>query len=218
MRYRRVLYSRTLCLLMLALAATTSLGALEGRLLGPEGAPLGGARVLIIGHSGSTVTDRDGVFSLDGDVKPPFQLLVTLPDGVALSPATVEEVPEEGLLEVQLEPIMAEAVTVISGIVPDLQLPPAAAASVIGRGELDQRAPTSLSDSLSSLPGYRQRWGRTRCRTFGSWSCQLQDPVAPGRRSGDGGAAGRAVCLLSHSVNHRRGGSRARPRLGGLRL
>ena len=87
------------------------MNAVEGRLHGPEGAPLGGARVLIIGHSGSTVADRDGVFSLDGDIEPPFQLLVTLPDGVALSPVTVEDVPEEGLLEVHLEPIMAEAVT-----------------------------------------------------------------------------------------------------------
>jgi outer membrane receptor protein involved in Fe transport len=44
-------------------------------------------------------------------------------------------------------------VTVVSGIVPDLELPPAVAATVMGRGDLGQRLPAQLFQALENLPG-----------------------------------------------------------------
>jgi iron complex outermembrane receptor protein len=135
-----------------ALAIGISADAVELRLVGPDGAPLAGGRVSVIGRAGSTVADGDGVVLIEPDPEPPFVLFVARPDGVALKPVTIAELPVEGVLEVQVEAI-GETVTVISGAVPDLELPPATAATVLGRSDLEQRGPTNLTQSVENLPG-----------------------------------------------------------------
>ncbi len=126
--------------------------ALEGVVLTPEGVPYAGARVQVLGQSGVAVTDREGRFRLEGEPTPPFVLLVCKPDGVALRPIPVPSKPE-GVLEVRLEPFATEAVTVISGTAPDMELPPAAAFTLTGRAELDARAPAQLFQALENIPG-----------------------------------------------------------------
>lgn len=127
--------------------------ALDGRLLGPDGQPLGGARVVVVGQTGTALADADGRFRLEPTPAFPFELVVMRPDGVALRPVTVRAVPADGPLEIRLESAASDTVTVVAGIVPDLELPPAAAAAVIGRGDLEQRAPVRVPDVLESIPG-----------------------------------------------------------------
>ncbi len=138
---------------VLSFAAPRS-SALDGRLLDHDGAPVPGVRVTVIGVPNLiAVTGADGRFTLTPDPAPPFEILVTTADGVALRPLVIRELPVTGPLEVRLAPMIEESVTVISGVVPDLELPPAAAATVVGRGDIEQRRPQRLTDALEGIPG-----------------------------------------------------------------
>ncbi len=135
-------------LLSVAAAAT----ALECRVVTSDGSALAGARVTVIGRGDSLLADNDGRFTLVPVPATPFVLFVARPDGVALRPVTVTAVPEEGPLTVTVAPA-GETVIVVSGIVPDLELPPAVATTVMGRGDLGQRVPAQLFQVLENLPG-----------------------------------------------------------------
>ncbi len=89
---------------------------------------------------------------IDPDPAIPLVLYIARPDGVALKPVTVIEIPADGFVEVRVE-AAGETVTVISGVVPDLELPPATAATVLGRSDLERRATTSLTQTIENLPG-----------------------------------------------------------------
>jgi iron complex outermembrane receptor protein len=65
---------------------------------------------------------------------------------------TIVSLPEDGRLTVEVAPA-GETVTVVSGISPDLELPPAVAATVMGRGDLGQRMPVQLFQALENVPG-----------------------------------------------------------------
>jgi iron complex outermembrane receptor protein len=139
-------------LFILTLCAAPNVAALECRVVSPEGLALSGARVTVIGRGEMLVADGEGRFNLDPVPEAPFVLFIARPDGVALRPVTVDEVPTEGELIVEVEPV-GETVTVVSGVVPDLELPPAVAATVMGRGDLVQRLPVQLFQTLENLPG-----------------------------------------------------------------
>jgi iron complex outermembrane receptor protein len=139
-------------LFVLTLCAASMVAALECRVVSPEGAALSGARITVIGRGDMLVADGDGRFELDPVPDVPFVLFIARPDGVALRPVTVAEVPAEGPLKVEVAPV-GETVSVVSGVVPDLELPPAVAATVMGRGDLGQRLPVQLFQTLENLPG-----------------------------------------------------------------
>ncbi len=145
--------ARLTALLVSGLLLAPLASALDGLLVDPGGRPLAGARVVVIGVPGSAVSDREGRFALPETPPPPFRLLVTRPDGVAMAPYAVTEVPASGPLVVTVRPAFSESVTVISGVVPDLELPPAAAATIVGRRDLDQRTPDDLPQVLEDVPG-----------------------------------------------------------------
>jgi len=151
--YNRFIMGRHLQLILMWLVLGVCPLALDGRLLGPDGQPLGGARLVVVGQAGTALADAAGRFRLEPTPALPFELVVMRPDGVALRPVTVREVPADGQLEIRLESVASDTVTVVAGIVPDLELPPAAAAAVIGRGDLEQRVPARVSDVLESIPG-----------------------------------------------------------------
>jgi outer membrane receptor protein involved in Fe transport len=139
-------------LLIVSVCAAATSAALECRVVSPDGAALSGARVTVVGRGEMLVADGDGRFDLDPVPEVPFVLFIARPDGVALQPVTVTEVPEQGFLTVEVAPV-GETVTVVSGVVPDLELPPAVAATVMGRGDLDQRLPAQLFQTLENVPG-----------------------------------------------------------------
>jgi iron complex outermembrane receptor protein len=139
-------------LFIVSVWAAATAAALECRLVLPDGSALSGARVTVIGRGEMLVADGDGRFELDPVPELPFVLFIARPDGVALQPVTVVEVPEQGSLRVEVAAV-GETVTVVSGVVPDLELPPAVAATVMGRGDLGQRLPAQLFQTLENLPG-----------------------------------------------------------------
>jgi len=138
---------RLIAIILMILCAAASAAALDCYLVTPEGVPLSGARVTVIGRGDSIVADSEGRFVLDPVPEPPFVLFVARSDGVALRPVTVAVVPTDGPLMVHVAPA-GETVTVVSGVVPDLELPPAVASTVMGRGDLDQRLPAQLFQTL----------------------------------------------------------------------
>lgn len=144
--------SRFASLLIAALAAATPAAAFEGLLLTPEGDPIANARVQVLGGRGVAVVDSAGRFVLEPTPTPPFQLLVTRPDGVLLQPVHVDALPSEGPLELRVAAAAYGSVTVL-GATPDLELPPAGALTVSGRGDLDQRNPLQLTNVLENIPG-----------------------------------------------------------------
>ena len=144
--------SRRFAIALTILCAAASAAALDCYLVTPEGIPIAGARVTVIGRGDSIVADVEGRFVLDPVPETPFVLFVARSDGVALRPVTVTVVPEGRPLVVRVAPA-GETVTVVSGVVPDLELPPAVASTVMGRGDLDQRIPAQLFQTLENLPG-----------------------------------------------------------------
>lgn len=135
-----------------AAAPSSESGALECRVSAPDGSPLSGARVTLISRSGSIVADRDGRFAIEPAPEPPFTLLIARPDGVAIRPVTFNALPTEGLLEITVEPA-GKTITVVSDVIPDLEVPPAVASTIVGRSDLEQRQPQRLTDVLENLPG-----------------------------------------------------------------
>jgi len=126
--------------------------AFEGRVVTADGQAMVGARVQVLGGRGSVVADGAGLFVIEPTPALPFDLLVTRPDGIAVTPFRVEVLPEEGPLEVRVTLTMEDSVTVL-GAVPDLELPPAAAFSLVGGGDLRQRTPQQLGEVIENLPG-----------------------------------------------------------------
>ncbi len=143
---------RNLLLTVILLAAALQSAAMEILVVAPDGTPLAGAHVLLIGRSGSVLADRHGLATLSPDPTPPFTLLVSRSDGVALKPVTIETIPDDGPLVVTVRPA-GETLTVVSGVIPDLEVPPAVATTIIGSSDLQERRPTRLTQALENVPG-----------------------------------------------------------------
>ena len=143
---------RFLLFTVIILATALQSAATEIRVVRPDGTPLAGAHILFIGRSGSVLADRDGRAILSPDPAPPFTLLVSRSDGVALKPVTIESIPEIGPLVVTVR-TAGETLTVVSGVIPDLEVPPAVATTIIGGSDLEERRPTRLTQALENVPG-----------------------------------------------------------------
>ena len=148
-RYAVAVQLRFLLPLLLALPAH----AFDGRLLTPDGSPVARARVGVVGHAGAAVTDDLGRFTLLPSPDLPCELLIVRADGVLLRSAPISEIPAEGPVDIAVEAAASETLTVIGGLMPGPDLPPANAAVVIGAAELAQRSPPRLVDSLADIPG-----------------------------------------------------------------
>jgi len=138
---------------MAAWLAPMGAAALTVRLLGADGHPLAGARVRLLDVPGMAVADARGEATLLPDPQPPFTLLVTRSDGVALRPVEVAALPGAEVLELHLEASFTEAVTVLSTSAPDLEVPPAGAFTLLGGGDLGERTPPTLAAALEAVPG-----------------------------------------------------------------
>ncbi len=141
-----------LCLLLLPLSAA----AWDGVVLLPDGQPAADSHVSIPGLAGSARTDAAGRFSFAGGT-PPFTVVVVGPRGELFPAVTVDALPADGTVTIQLEPVLRESVTVSSGVAPNIEAPPAAGTSVIGREELEARTPEHVADSLARTPGVQIR-------------------------------------------------------------
>lgn len=144
--------SRLLLAAIALVGGAAAVLAIDGRVVDPGGQPLVGARLQVVGARGWAVVDREGRFSLDNVPAPPFEVLVTRADGVAMRPVRVESLPASGEWELRVDAAREESVTVM-GEVPDLELPPATALTLVGKADLDQRNPMQITDVLESVAG-----------------------------------------------------------------
>lgn len=137
---------------LLLISMVHSIFGVELVLVSSNGRPLAGAHVTVVGLPGSWIADGQGLVDLDPTPDLPVVLIVARADGVALKPMTLVEWAEEPPQTLVIGAI-GGTVEVVSAVISDLELPPAAVATILGREELDQRVPTSLSDVMATVPG-----------------------------------------------------------------
>lgn len=133
-------------------AAAIHAAVFEARLLRADGAPAAGHVVSVVGSALSVPTDGDGRFRLDPAPRPPFQLVAAAPDGALSAPIEIVEL-GAGVVELALEAISRDSVTVLSGVAPGLDLLPASAAAVVSAEALEQEPPQRLVDALEGVAG-----------------------------------------------------------------
>ncbi len=142
---------------LLILAAAAPALALEGRVIDKAtGNPIAGAEVSILGRPGTAMTDADGRFVWQPDPAPPFEVLIVLRGERYTKPVLIDALPETGPLEVKVEALVAEAVTVTAGAAPDIQTTPGNGATLLTRADLDIRQPVNLMQALENVPGVSQ--------------------------------------------------------------
>ena len=144
---------RACAVLAPALLTVAPAWALELRLVNADGRPLAFARVYVVGTPGQLIADADGRCRVDPTPAPPFELVVARADGVALAPVRVETFPEGGTLEVVVAGAFSDALTIAAAPAPDIELPPAAGFTVVGRGEITQFGPATLAAAIEQVPG-----------------------------------------------------------------
>ena len=143
--------ARILCLLLLLSPALAA--AFEGRLLLPDGeSPAAGWEVSVIGLPVSVTTDASGLFRIIPDPPVPFRVVASGPDGTVSAPMEVSEL-SSAVLELVMPPAFADSVTVVSGVAPGIEAPPAAANVVLGEEYLEQRRPARLFEALEGVAG-----------------------------------------------------------------
>jgi len=140
-------------LLILVFDISVALG-LKLQILDDSGRIMPGAHVSIIGQNGVWIADENGMLELDPPDTLPFSLLISRSDGVAMKPQRITSVPEDedGFLTLRITGL-GGTVTVVSSAVPDIEMAPAAASTIMGEEDLENRLPTSLSESLENIPG-----------------------------------------------------------------
>jgi len=128
-------------------------GAFDGLLLRPDGSPAAGYQVSVVGHSISVTADGEGRFRISPDPSLPFRLVATSPGGEVSAPIEIAALPEEGALEAAIPATFQDSVTVVSGVAPGLETPPAAATTIVGQEDLEQRRPHRLVDAVQGIAG-----------------------------------------------------------------
>ncbi|MGQ0733120.1 MAG: TonB-dependent receptor [Acidobacteriota bacterium] len=127
---------------------------LEGRVVTPDGQPLTGAEVTILGHSGSVRTDEEGRFQWTPAPEPPYEVLVIGAGGVYMKPVLVERAPS-GTLQIVVYPLVTEVVTV-SGSASQIETTPGAATATLTATEIRTRMPANLIQALENVAGVNQ--------------------------------------------------------------
>ena len=138
---------------LLVLCSNAAL-AFEGRVVTALGDPVAGAEVTVLGRTGTARTDADGRFTWAPNPSPPFEILVIAPGGVYMKPVLVERL-DAGPLQVTVEPIVNEVVTV-SGSAGSIETTPAAATATLTSAEIQTRTPANLMQALENVPGVTQ--------------------------------------------------------------
>ena len=136
------------------LAAQAGRPAFEARIIEKAtGKPIPNAEVTILGHPGERFTDKDGRLTWQPAPPPPFEVLVILPGGRFMKPMVVEKLPEVGPLELQVEALVEESVTVTAGAAPSIETTPGSATTLVTAGDVLTRIPTNLGQVLETVAG-----------------------------------------------------------------
>lgn len=139
--------------LALFLAAGSALG-LQGRVvMEATGTPIGGAEVSVLGLTGAQRTDTDGRFQWLPDPIAPFEVLIVLPGGQYMKPFLVTSVPADGLVTIEVRPIVEESVSVTAGAAPSIESPPANGTTIVPKADIESRQPNTLAETLENVAG-----------------------------------------------------------------
>ncbi len=129
--------------------------ALTGRVVKPDGTPVAGAEVTILGRPGTATTDGEGRFSWTPDPPLPFEVLVVAPGGMFMKPILVERLEPSRALVLTVESLVSERITV-SGAAPDIEATPSAATASLSQAEIQTRLPSNLVQALENVAGVNQ--------------------------------------------------------------
>lgn len=127
--------------------------AFEGRLLLPDGSPAAGYQVSVVGQTVSVPAGPDGRFRISPDPQPPFRLVALSPGGAVSQPIDVAALPAEGVLDLTIPAAFQDSVTVVTGVAPNIEAPPASATVTLAQEDLEQRRPPRLADALQGVAG-----------------------------------------------------------------
>jgi outer membrane receptor protein involved in Fe transport len=141
--------------LLLALGAIAPANAFEAQVVRPDGSPLAGAEVAIVGRAGVARTDGEGRFSWQPDPVPPFEVIVVLPGGRVMRPILVAAIPGDGPLHLAVA-LLEENVTVTAGSAPGIEGSPASATAVLPAREFRVRQPANIAQVLENVAGVSQ--------------------------------------------------------------
>lgn len=144
---------RKILFFVLSILVPTFAGAFDGLLLRPDGTPAAGHQVSVVGLSISVTTDAEGRFRISPDPALPFLLVATSPGGEVSAPIEVTGIPGDAPLVANIPATFQDSVTVASGVAPGLETPPAAATTIVGQEDLEQRRPHRLVDAVQGVAG-----------------------------------------------------------------
>jgi outer membrane receptor protein involved in Fe transport len=148
------LLSRCAAAAILGLAAVPARG-FEAQVVGPDGKPLAGCEVSILGRSGVVRTDAAGRFAWRPDPPTPFDVLVVVAGGRVMKPLRVESLPDGQVLRLAVA-ALEESVTVTAGAAPGIEGSPASASAVFAAREFGARQPANLNQLLENVAGVSQ--------------------------------------------------------------
>ena len=118
-----------------------------------DGRAVSNATVTILGHSGSARTDHNGRFRWNPLPWLPFEVLVVLSNGQYSAPVLIREIPADGIIRVQVEPVAEDEIFVTSGVTPNIEVPNANGKTTLSAAELEIERPARVVEALTSLPG-----------------------------------------------------------------
>ncbi len=144
---------RKILFFVLSVLVPALAGAFDGVLLRPDGTPAAGHQVSVVGLSISVTTDEEGRFRISPDPAVPFRLVATSPGGEVSAPIEVTVIPEDSILTASIPAMFQDSVTVASGVAPGLDAAPAAATTIVGQEDLEQRRPHRLVDAVQGIAG-----------------------------------------------------------------
>jgi len=122
-------------------------------LLLADGSPASGYRISLVGQTVSVTAGPDGRFRLFPTPLVPFQLVASSPAGEVSPPFEVAGLPETGALDLTIPSSFEDSVTVVTGVAPNIEAPPASATTTVSQEDLEQRRPPRLADALQGVAG-----------------------------------------------------------------
>lgn len=151
---RRLPFLATVVLAFMLPAPASATTTFEARVIDKRtGKPVPNAEVTILGHPGERFTDAAGRIVWTPAPPPPFEVLVVLPGGVFTKPVLVDRLPETGALDLQVESMLNESVTVAAGAAPSIETTPASGTTLVTASEIQTRAPATLTQALENVAG-----------------------------------------------------------------
>lgn len=133
------------------LLLATDVHSMRGVVRLPDGSPCAQCTVAVLDHPMTARTDAGGQFQLSPAPPASFRLVVVSSAGVVYPTARVDG-PDDARI-ITLAPAHQESITVVSGVAPNIEAPPAAASALIAREDLEVRAPATVADAIASVPG-----------------------------------------------------------------